>query len=486
MLYQHLDSAYQEMVLKKWEPVLSAAGGIANDQARMATAVVLENTQRDAMRSNRVLNESYTGGIASAGMGASAGSATGGQHMGTTYDYGANDARIPSIVIPTIRRFFPELIAHEIFGVQPMNGPVGFAFAMRAKYGANGMGKAGGTDTKGVEIGYNQIDSRFTGTSGLTEQQLSANFGAFGYGLTVPGVGTTTTSDSYWQAFAGSSNSYADGMGAALADAEWWKIGQDMPMAEFAMEKGIVEAKTRKLAAAWSLELGEDMMTMHGLNVDSEFVNILSYETKAEVDRQLIGEAVKAAVVGGSNYCSTWSPVSADGRNQEERIGTLYTQILLKSQRIAILSRRGAGNFAVVSPTVAALCERLRDFSGFFGVQQGASTVNTNVDGRIAKIGTLRQGAINCYRDTYAGGDYILLGHKGPTPYDSGILYCPYIPFQVLRAQSQDDFSPRIGLRTRYGVLANLFGSANYYQFIKVEGLTSAALAGDGSRVFTY
>jgi len=458
-MFQHLSPDYQDKVLKRWNPVIDAGGEIKDEYKKVSTAMVLENTQREF---DQTLTESY-----GSGFGAQAGpSSNGGGALGSTFDYGANDSRIPTIVIPTVRRIFPELLAHDVVGVQPMNGPVGFAFALRSQYGTDGtMGSTTQNASAGTEIGYNQLDSTFTGASG--------NAG----------------SGSYWESFAGASTPgglynnqvYPGGQGATLAQSEWASIGTDMPMAKFKMEKGIVEAKSRKLASEWSLELAEDMKKMHGVDVDSEMVNILSYEIQAEIDRQLLAEMVKAAING--NRTSTWSPVSADGRNQMERIGTLYTHILDKANDVAITSRRGAANFAITSPKVTAILERLQDFTCWNGANDGK--INSNTVG-VSKMGTLRQGNINVYRDTFAGGNYVLLGYKGPNPYDSGIIFCPYIPVQLMRALGPNDFTPRLGARTRYGVLEHVFGSDLYYHFIKVDDLTTTALAADGGRIFTY
>jgi len=476
-MFQHLSPDYQETVVKRWDKLLNEGDAITSDSARVATALVLENTER-------AFRESYSGAISSVGgLGAQhgatpGGSPGGGGALGTTNTYGAGDSRLPTIVIPTVRRIFPELIAHDIVGVQPMNGPVGFAFAMRFQYGAN----AGGgtvTDHQGDEMGYNTVHSDHVGASGLVELDDSANFGQ-----TVPGVGATTQANDYWQRFAGGTAGTYNGMGANLNQSEWWKIGEDMPMSQFRLEKGIVEAKSRKLATHWSLELGEDMSTMHGIDVDAEMVDVMSYEIKAEIDRQLIGEMIKAAIVGDATspgkYLSDWTPVSADGRNQLERIGTIYTQVLLKSQQIAINTRRGPATFAITTPNVTAFLERL----GQFALDNSAVKVSGENVG-VAKVGSMRNGGITVYRDTLAQGDYILLGFKGKSNYDSGVIYCPYIPLQVNRAVGNQDFSPRIGLRTRYGVLAQLFGSANYYQMIGVSGLTGI-LNADGGRVFSF
>lgn len=473
-MMQHLSPGYQDAVLERWTPVLEAGEDTMTEQVKLATALVLENTQRDFDK-DASLMESYAGGFGGQSVLGSGGGAFGDYPAGANYGGTGNDARMPTIVIPTVRRIFPELLAHSVCGVQPMNGPVGFAFALRARYGANG-GLGNSTVTQGTELGYNQIDSTFTGTTGNA--------------VTAPSSALTM-----WQSFAGTTqpNPYAntntfneDGQAVNLAESEWLKIDDDMPTAQITMEKGIIEARARKLAAHWSLELAEDMMNMHGVNVDSEMVNIISYEIQAEIDRQLLSEMVKGALdvqnSGANAQVSTWSPVSADGRNQLERIGTLYTHILDRANRIAITTRRGAANFAISSPRVCALIERLQTFT--FD-QAGGNKVDTNNVG-VAKVGTLRNGAINLWRDTFAGGDYVLLGYKGANQYDSGIIYCPYIPLQLLRAVGPQDFTPRIGVRTRYGLLNHLFGANNYYSFIKVDGLVDAALAADGGRVFSF
>lgn len=446
-LYQHMSPEYQEKCVNKWTKILDAGTPIADPYVRRTTAMVLENTEREFGDGKMLLAED--------GMSAAAGGA-----FGSTFDYGANDSRIPTIVIPTVRRIFPELIAHDVVGVQPMNGPVGFAFALRFKYGANGKTTA---VASGDELGYNLMGSAFTGASG------------------------NGTTGAFWNAYAGTTGSSLygskigfDGQGATLAASEYWTLGTDMPQAQFAVEKGIVEAKSRKLAAYWSLELAEDMAKMQGVNTETEMTNAMSYEIQAEMDRQLVTEMVKSAIAGSRT--STWSPVSADGRHQLERISTLYTHMLDKANDVAVYSRRGPANFAIASPKVCAILERLSDFK--FAGDDNAKVSTNNIG--VAKVGTLRQGSIKLYRDTMAGGNYAVLGFKGPTPHDSGIIFCPYIPLQLMKAIDPNNFSPRIGARTRYGILSHLFGSANFYHFIKVDGLTSVALAADGGRLFLY
>jgi hypothetical protein len=471
------DPNYQVNTLKKWAKVIDAGGEIKDDYTKLATAIVLENTHAEFVEKGMV-NEAWSDGMgAQGGNAASQGGGQMGSGAGGTgiYDYGTNDARIPTIVIPTVRRIFPELLAHECCGVQPMMGPVGFAFAYRARYGSNGSFNTNGQNVSaGTELGYNNMDSTFTGVTGASFGSIPA--------YTAPGAG------SYWGSYAGttrgaglySNQDFMDGKGAPLSTSEWAKIGTDMPMAKFTLEKAVVEATERKLAAHWSLELAEDVKKMHGLDVDSEMVNIISYELQAEIDRQLLTEMVLAAINAG--FASTWSPVSADGRNQMERIGTIYTHILDKKQDVAVRTRIGPANFMVASPKVCALVERFQDFHNWSGKEN--NNVDTNQIG-VAKVGQLKTG-IKVMRDTFAGGNYILLGHHNKMPAYNGIIYCPYIPVTLMRAINPTDFSPVLGARTRYGILSHLFGSGNFYHFISVNDLTSTLMGGESSRVFTY
>ena len=241
-MYQHLTPDYQENVLKRWSKVLEAGNTISDPNTALATALVLENTQREFQKGQR-LNESYTGATTSlGGFGAQAGATAGGGSggggaLGSAFDFSVNDSRIPTIVIPTLRRIFPELLAHNVVGVQPMNGPAGFAFALRAQYGLNRTALAGDASVSGQEIGYNTINSDFTGASGMTAQDESGNYSA-----TVDGIGAMNpvqASNTLWQSFAGTSAAElarANGIGETLANAEWWKVGEDMPMSHFVME----------------------------------------------------------------------------------------------------------------------------------------------------------------------------------------------------------------------------------------------------------
>jgi hypothetical protein len=452
-----LDNKYQANILEKWAAVLEAGPVIKDEYTRLATAQVLETTHRDFVQRGLIKEESGM----SAGTSGPAGNGSAAAGV-----LGSGDYHWPSIVIPMVRRIFPSLTAHELVGVQPMNGPIGFAFALRAMHGANGNLGVGNINASTLEIGYNNIRTDYTGTSG--------------------NVAAGTTSGDYWKAYAGVASSGINmlGQGQLTATGEYATVDGTYPMAKFDLIKKGVEARTRKLAAHWSPELAEDMMAMHGVDVEAEMINILTYEIGAEIDRQLISEQVKSAIVGGMT--STWSPVSADGRNQIERIGTLLTQVIDRSNQIATNTRRGAGNFVVASPKVTSVLQRLGS-NGFVKADSAAMPSVPSVGiGALVKVGLINDGSQLLVRDTFAVGNYALVGYKGQHPGDSGIIYCPYIPVQLTKAVKTDSLTPEVGARTRYGVMDSVFDSKNYYQFIKIDDMTNVGLAADGSRIFTY
>lgn len=455
MLIPKLPANYQASCLKKWTPLLESKnfGSIADRQKALTTAMVLESTCADfeSRLGAKTLRES----VSSAGNDGVFGPAT---------DYAKGDARMPSIVIPTIRRAFPNLIAHDVCGVQPMHGPVGFAFALRALYGSGGKG----TVPEGTELGYNTVDAAFAGATASTDwsdasTEVQDAWKAFA------GTNVTQTEDA-----SGSLNPpkvyNPDGTGAATGDAEWWKFGSTMPMVSFKLIKETITAESRKLGANWSMELEEDMASMQGIDVRGEFVDMIGYELQQQIDRQLLGQMIKASLECGN--VSTWSPVTADGRNQQERISTFYTEMIRRSNDVAVRSRRGAANFAFGSPNVcsifAATVFNPLSTAGFKADEKGMLTQNG-----VAKVGTFVNGGITLYRDTFASGDYMLLGYKGQTQYDAGIIYCPYIPLSLKEMPGCDDLNPRLMIRTRYGVTKNLLASGNYYHVISVKDISA-------------
>jgi hypothetical protein len=467
-----IDRSRAETLLEKWAPVLdfksTSIKEIDNENTRLNTAILLENQEKWCFEQT------------TAGQGGAFGLNSGGQYnppgsINSSDSYAQGDSRLPKILIPMIRRTFPELISNEIVGVQPMSGPVGLAFALRYKYDSTGLG-AGGVDGGGdayphttvgnantKELGYQYIDTRYTGTSsGVLSGNAAWSF---------------TQQD--------------QGVAEILKNFE---IQNNIPQVNVTFEKTAVEAGTRRLGARWSVELEQDLKNMNGIDIDSEITNAMSYEIQAEIDREMIMRMVQSALNAGTQGYSFWNPASADGRWLVERNRDFYQRLIIEANRIAVRNRRGAANFIVATPRVCAILEMLPEFQ-WVPVQGDVSTQPVG----IAKIGSVG-GRFSVYRDTRtevqnatqygtqgytaqgsgtgsaysASVEYALLGYKGPEFYDTGIIYCPYIPIMVQRTIGPNDFAPRVGLLTRYGVVNNIFGSELYYHVIIIQGLGQA------------
>ena len=473
-----VDKTRADQLLEKWAPILDfksdSVREIRDENTRLNTAMLLENQEAWCFQETN----SNGGGVfgASAGVG---GFNPSGNVINSTDSYAQGDARLPKILIPMIRRTFPELISNEIVGVQPMSGPVGLAFALRYAYqsqnlgnGVDGNATGGGTGGNypgnqgaqyngttvspgGAELGYQYLDTRFTGAS---SQRLSGATGVWTFADQDRGV-------------------------AQILSA--FEITGNIPQIEVKFEKTAVEAGTRRLGARWSVELEQDLKNMNGIDIDAEITNAMSYEIQAEIDREMIMRMVQSALTGGSY--SFWSPASADGRWLVERNRDFYQKLIIEANRVAVRNRRGAANFIVATPRVCAILEMLPEFQ-WVPVQGDVSTQPVG----IAKVGSVG-GRFTVYRDTrtevqntqqYAGSgyttlgvaqstsiEYALLGYKGSEFYDTGIIYCPYIPIMVQRTIGPNDFAPRVGLLTRYGVVDNIFGANLYYHVVIVQGL---------------
>lgn len=489
----YIDESRAKVLLEKWGPVLdynsANVSPIEDDHTRLNTAMLLENQEQWCIGEANV-----SGGSGSAFNSGSVtpGSTGGAFPSNTDAAYAQGDARLPKILIPMIRRTFPELLTNELVGVQPMSGPVGLAFALRYKYGQDFLGETNDNGKDGIltgaagaikpyteahssvntagdlpgnaidgELGYQYLDTRFTGKSQAAFSGAVAATTSGAFGLT--GAGTVA----FTQIGADS------GVAALLSDFE---LGSKIPTIEVSFEKTAVEAGTRRLAANWSVELEQDLKNMNGIDVDTELTNAMSYELQAEIDREMIVRMIQTAIQGGigTGY-SAWFAESADGRWMAERNRDLYAKLIVEANRIAIRNRRGAANFIVASPAVCAILEMLPEFT-WMPVN---GSVNTQPVG-VAKVGNLG-GRFNVYRDTRTEAqreqglreqvEYALLGYKGPEFYDTGIIYCPYIPVMVQRTIGPNDFSPRVGLLTRYGVVDNIFGAELYYHLVLVGGL---------------
>ena len=479
---------HQRKLLKKWGAILESGKKIQSESTKIALAQVLENT-RNYYKMTGMLNEAgiYNSGIDQAKVVGSKGSGFGpdgtpgnGVLTGKNpYPYAPNstygDYYLPNVVMPMLRRIMPDLIANDLVAVQPLNGPVGYALAYRPIYNNNGgVGIAGGyADSYNKEIGYFPTDTQYTG-------------------LTANADPVTPESDSsltaYWNAYAGNSGAAWKGEGAPLgAKSEFANLYDgSYPTVSFGLVKSAVEAKTRKLAAHWSPELAEDMQAMHGIDVEKEMVNTLTYEVGAEIDRQIITEMVKAAITGGS-VCE-WTPLSADGLDQMGRLATLLTQITVEAQQIAIRTRRGAANFVVTTPRVYALLQQmcLNKYTSF-KTRSDVRTIPDSGVGALSKIGQINDDGQLLVRDSYAAqgmADYVLMGYKGKQAGDSGIIYMPYIPLQLSKVLQPGSFTPSIGARTRYGIMSNPWDAKNFYCFMRISGVTAGYDWATGQRQF--
>lgn len=349
-------------------------------------------------------------------------------------ELGASAAYKP-ISLALFRRVFPALFAQKCVGIQPMSTPVGLAYALRVIY-ANNDG------LNGPEAAWDQVPiySGFTGSTSGTS------------------AGTYSTSGS--------------GTGVDTSTAEAWKLGTDYPQLKIILEQTAITAKTRKLGASFSLEAAQDISAMHKIDIQREIVRKLQYEIVAELDRELIGKMKTTSVsgVGGTDaklldLTATSGSSYVDGRWSQEKISTIVTSIIHQAQEIATSTRRGAGNFVIVSKGVATALMAARPH--FQGVTGNVNTLST-----IAEIGTLN-GDIKVYRDHYATDEYALVGFKGPDQDDSGIIYSPYVLNAMSTAVDPNDFSPRVGVMSRYAITDSLLGSGRYYRWIRYQNLNT-------------
>jgi hypothetical protein len=371
-----------------------------------------------------------------------------------------------------IRRTFPELITNEIVGVQPMSGPVGLVFALRYRYEDTALGAGqpcsdsawdtsacmpnasanwARSQSDGKEMGYNYLNTAYTGAS---SGSLSGLDGVFDMMPEDQGVAQMLQN---------------------------FEFTHNIPQVVISFEKTAVEAGTRRLAARWSVELEQDLKNMNGIDIDNEITNAMSYEIQAEIDREMVMRMCQAALNAGINEgYSIWNAASADGRWLGERNRDFYAKVIVEANRVAVRNRRGAANFIIATPRVCAIMEMLPEFK----IMPMNSSVNSGSVG-VAKVGNLG-GRFTVYRDTrtdsqYLRGvdvaakrpvlEYCLLGYKGSEYYDTGIVYAPYVPVMVQRTIGPNDFAPRVGIMTRYGVVDHLFGSKLYYHIIIIKGL---------------
>jgi len=414
-----------EELQKKWQPVLEhpELDAIKDPYKKAVTALVLEN-QHQAMAKDRqaLMETSDTGPTNIAG----------------------GVQNFDPILISLVRRSLPNLIAYDVAGVQPMTGPTGLIFAMRARYN---------TQT-GSEAFFNEANTMFTG-------QGSANGSFNNYGF----VGTTTSDTANSAIVNEAANSFTTGIGLQTATAE--QLGADGANAfqqmAFSIEKVTVTAQSRALKAEYSLELAQDLKAIHGLDAETELSNILSTEILAEINREVIRTIYTTAVLGAQYGTTTAGYFDLDtdsnGRWSVERFKGLIFQIERDANVIAKQTRRGKGNVLIVSSDVASAMAMAGVLSYTPALQ-----ADLQVDDTGNTFAGLLHGRIKVYIDPYFGGytanqELVTVGYKGSSPYDAGLFYCPYVPLQMVRAVDQFTFQPKIGFKTRYGMVANPFAN---------------------------
>ena len=414
-------------IVAKWGPILEHANfaPIVDNHRKSTTATILENTER-ALREDRssvslssLLMETPTNNAGGYG---STGFSSGADATGPVAGY-------DPVLISLVRRAMPNLIAYDIAGVQPMTGPTGLIFAMRSKYGAANSAS---------EAFYNEADTQYSGNTGAGSVAQGANTGIGDTAAT--GVAMSTTK--------------AEALGSTG--------GQFAEMA-FSIEKVAVEAKSRALKAEYTTELAQDLKAVHGLDAETELANILSSEILVEINREVVRTIYTAATKGATGNAVTANPgtfdldVDANGRWSVEKFKGLMFQIEREANQIAKDTRRGKGNIVICSSDVASALQ----MAGVLDYTPALNSNALNVDDTGNTFAGVLNGRFRVYIDPYAGANYLVVGYKGSSSFDAGVFYCPYVPLQMVRAIGEDSFQPKIGFKTRYGMVANPFAGGS-------------------------
>jgi hypothetical protein len=435
-----------EKLQEKWAPVLGHEGSspIGDRYKKAVTSVLLENQERFMREERGMLNEVAVNSLG-AGTVTPAGSALGNANT-------AGLAGFDPVLISLVRRAMPNLMAYDVCGVQPMSGPTGLIFAMRSRYENQG----------GEEALFNEPDTGFTAGYDANAGDYTPRTGA-GVGGDSEGNNPALLNDS-------SAGTYEVGRGMAREDLE--KMGESGRLfreMSFSIEKTSVTAKSRALKAEYTLELAQDLKAIHGLDAEQELANILSSEVLAEINREVVRTVYTVAKKGAQNNVATPGifdlDVDSNGRWSVEKFKGLLFQIERDANAIAQETRRGKGNFLICSADVAsalAMAGVLDYSSGLTGA--GGPSIGEVDDTGNLSVGTIN-GRIKVYVDPYAANlsdkHYYVIGYKGTSPYDAGLFYCPYVPLQMVRSIDPNTFQPKIGFKTRYGMVSNPFVTTN-------------------------
>ena len=432
-----------DSLMEKWAPVLNEAscGAITDNHKRSVTAAILENQEKAMMEQS----ESAMGFL-------SENAASAANNTGSVNNFNP-------VLISLVRRAMPNLIAYDVCGVQPMNGPTGLIFAMKSRY------KGGATGNR--EALFNEAETQFSGDSSGTHDSDNAS----GWnGIDSEGARLT--------------NLAAGGMPTVDAEALGATGGSAFNEMGFTIERQTVTAKSRALKAEYTLELAQDLKAIHGLDAETELANILSTEILAEINREVIRTINTQAKTGAQQSNVTAKGVfnmsaDTDGRWSAEKFKGLVVQIDRECNVIAKETRRGKGNVVICSSDVATALSA----SGMLDYSPGLATTLQVDDTGNTFAGTLN-GRIKVYIDPYATADYITVGYKGTNAYDAGVFYCPYVPLQMVKAVGEDNFQPKIGFKTRYGMASNPYVGATpssnelaavktnqYYRIFRVDNI---------------
>ena len=458
-----------EELVQKWTPVLEHADlpEIKDSHRRSVTATLLENQARAsreaAQGSGGYQTPSLLGEAAPANaMGAS--SSTAGDGNVDIFD---------PVLISLVRRSMPNLIAYDIAGVQPMTGPTGLIFAMRARF----------TAQDGTEALYNEADTDFSKSASGNTLSGFARDESTGDGVTTGQVGSDPTARV-------SANTYtvATGMSTAQAEALGDATNNGFQQMAFSIEKVSVTAVSRALKAEYTMELAQDLKAVHGLDAETELSNILSAEILSEINREVVRTVNYTATAGAQDNTAVAGTfnldVDSNGRWSVERFKGMIFQIEREANKIAKDTRRGKGNILICSSDVASALQ----MAGVLDYTPALST-NLNVDDTGNTFAGVLNGRMRVYIDPYfssaSGNQYFTVGYKGSSAFDAGLFYCPYVPLQMVRAVGEQSFQPKIGFKTRYGMVANPFakgataGNGNiafadknvYYRLVGVANL---------------
>ena len=424
-----------ESIQQKWQPVLEHPDlpKIGDAYKRAVTSMVLENQEKALKEDAAFLSEAAP-----------------------TNATGSSIQNWNPILISLVRRSMPNLIAYDIAGVQPMSGPTGLIFAMRSRYASQ----------TGGEALFDEADSDFSGRN-ATGSSVSGKTGGVQAG-TNPAVLNDAAPGTYTSG-SGMTTDYAEALGDASGNA--------FAEMAFSIEKSTVTAKSRALKAEYTMELAQDLKAIHGLDAETELSNILSAEILAEINREVVRSVYIGSEKGAQTNTTTAGIFDLDtdsnGRWSVERFKGLMFQLERDANVIAQRTRRGKGNMIICSSDVASALQ----MAGVLDYTPALNN-NLNVDDSGNTFAGVLNGKYKVYIDPYsantAAKQYFVVGYKGTSPYDAGIFYCPYVPLQMVRAVGQDTFQPKIGFKTRYGLVANPFAGASASSAITADGLTAA------------